>query len=996
MKKITSIFLVVFLVLTNFQGWEVLKQFNLFGKFGLFQGIEDSFASTKQLVGGEDTSKIVVSSEEEKTTESGLKYIKNGSNVIITSYTGTSKEIEIPPEIDDGKVTSIAKGAFKYSGIEAIDLPYSIISIETEAFYGCPLKKIVLPSNLESLGYNVFNSSYITDIKIPKTIKNSGVRIENGFAQVGAFSECKNLKNIEFEDGIKTIPNYILYNCYSVKTVKIPSGVTSIENYSFYQCINIQNIILPNSLINIGISAFEGCEKLENIKIPESVVIIQDNAFSGCTSFTNIELPQKLTSVSKGLFLLCYNLQTVTIPEGVTIIENNAFESCESLANIVLPHSIITIGKEAFFQSGLESISLPDNIKSIGVRAFKECPLTSIKLPKDLKKIEAETFSNTKIESVNLPNALENIEEDAFYYCTNLKNIDIPNGVKKIGTRAFLGCPLDKIVLPSNLESLGYDVFDSEYITSVKIPKNILTIESETRYYEGYYKGTSAFSQCKNLKKVEFEEGLEKIPSYALYFCKSVNEIIIPESTVIIGNQAFEGCCMVNDIILPTNLEEIGSKAFSQCGIRKILIPKSVNKIYYDIFGEEMDESEIYIQGYKGSYAEKYANEHSFIFIDITNVDFELPLVENFKVLRRSDTSLVLSWDKLDEMDGYEVYKASSKNDKYIKVRTILDNNILTSTSTGLKTSQRYYYRIRGFKEVNGEKVYTYYTTLDAVTNPIKPTGIKVINATENALRIGWDKVEGATGYEVFRATSENGKYVRVKTIENNNITQNASPYLQSGKTYYYRVKAYLVVDGEKLYSNSATLQAKTKSFGAITGLKMVASTENSIRISWNCVNDVEGYEVFRSTSEDGKYVKVKTITDNSITSTASPNLESSTTYYYKVRSYKTIDGNKQYGDFSIAKAYTKPSVVNNLKLIDITTKGIEIGWDEVKGADGYEVFRSKGNDYIKVGTTSNLKYISSNITKGDVYTYKVKAYKLIGKSKVYGIYSDILKVEVN
>ena len=51
MKKIISLFLVVTLVLTNFQGWDLLKELDLSMKFDLFQGIGNSFAEEDEIKG---------------------------------------------------------------------------------------------------------------------------------------------------------------------------------------------------------------------------------------------------------------------------------------------------------------------------------------------------------------------------------------------------------------------------------------------------------------------------------------------------------------------------------------------------------------------------------------------------------------------------------------------------------------------------------------------------------------------------------------------------------------------------------------------------------------------------------------------------------------------------------------------------------------------------------------------------------------------------------
>lgn len=52
MKKLISVFLVTALVLTNFQGWDCLKEVELFKNFDLFQGLSESSAETGTLLEG--------------------------------------------------------------------------------------------------------------------------------------------------------------------------------------------------------------------------------------------------------------------------------------------------------------------------------------------------------------------------------------------------------------------------------------------------------------------------------------------------------------------------------------------------------------------------------------------------------------------------------------------------------------------------------------------------------------------------------------------------------------------------------------------------------------------------------------------------------------------------------------------------------------------------------------------------------------------------------
>lgn len=53
----------------------------------------------------------------------------------------------------------------------------------------------------------------------------------------------------------------------------------------------------------------------------------------------------------------------------------------------------------------------------------------------------------------------------------------------------------------------------------------------------------------------------------------------------------------------------------------------------------------------------------------------------------------------------------------------------------------------------------------------------------------------------VYRATSKNGKYKAVSTIKKGSTVSYTNKKLTSKKTYYYKVRAYRVVNGKKVYS---------------------------------------------------------------------------------------------------------------------------------------------------------------------------------------------------
>lgn len=179
-----------------------------------------------------------------------------------------------------------------------------------------------------------------------------------------------------------------------------------------------------------------------------------------------------------------------------------------------------------------------------------------------------------------------------------------------------------------------------------------------------------------------------------------------------------------------------------------------------------------------------------------------------------------------------------------------------------------------------------------------------------------------------------------------------------------------------------------------VTNGKISSTTSSSIKLSWLKVSNADGYRIYRSTSKNGTYTKIKDITKNSTLNYTDSNLSSNKNYYYKIKSFKTLKKEKYYGYYSnIINGETNLSTPS-VKLSTPKSKSIKVSWNKISGAKGYEVYRatSKKGKYSKT-TTSNLSYTNTNLTKKKIYYYKVRAYKVVNNKKVYSSYSSIKSI---
>lgn len=85
-----------------------------------------------------------------------------------------------------------------------------------------------------------------------------------------------------------------------------------------------------------------------------------------------------------------------------------------------------------------------------------------------------------EIYVVVIENGITTIGSYVFFSCVNLSDVSIPNSVKDIRHHAFDRCSsLTSVILPENLKSLGGWAFSSTNLTSIDIPKSVISLERE-------------------------------------------------------------------------------------------------------------------------------------------------------------------------------------------------------------------------------------------------------------------------------------------------------------------------------------------------------------------------------------------------------------------------------------------------------------------------------------------------------------------------------------
>ena len=187
-----------------------------------------------------------------------------------------------------------------------------------------------------------------------------------------------------------------------------------------------------------------------------------------------------------------------------------------------------------------------------------------------------------------------------------------------------------------------------------------------------------------------------------------------------------------------------------------------------------------------------------------------------------------------------------------------------------------------------------------------KVTGLGVKDESSTCIVLEWNKVKGATGYNIYRTTLKNGIHIKVGYVDENK-TIYVDKDLDSSKNYYYKVKAYRKVGNKKYYGCPSDILYATTSPKKVMILHADCISNCSIEISWPSVPGASGYEVYRSNTLNGKYIRVATRLDARDNFYRDTNLRSRKKYYYKVRAFKELNGQITFGKCSeVLETFTK------------------------------------------------------------------------------------------
>ncbi len=191
---------------------------------------------------------------------------------------------------------------------------------------------------------------------------------------------------------------------------------------------------------------------------------------------------------------------------------------------------------------------------------------------------------------------------------------------------------------------------------------------------------------------------------------------------------------------------------------------------------------------------------------------FTLPCsVVNITAKPSSTTSIILNWDEVDGSDGYRVYRYDKKTQKYLKLTTISKGSTTTYINTNLSSASSYQYKVFAFTRFNDIARFSVSSEIiQSSPLPAKVTTLTIGGKTASRIRLNWNKVSGASGYQIYYYDKSTKKFTKLMTVSSQELTYICTK-LKASTEYKFKVRAYKKINGANYFGSfSPILTAKT------------------------------------------------------------------------------------------------------------------------------------------------------------------------------------------
>lgn len=263
-----------------------------------------------------------------------------------------------------------------------------------------------------------------------------------------------------------------------------------------------------------------------------------------------------------------------------------------------------------------------------------------------------------------------------------------------------------------------------------------------------------------------------------------------------------------------------------------------------------------------------------------------------------SPTAVKLDWNRNDKVTGYiiEQYKGG----KWTQIAVTKNNTTLTFTVKGLADATPYSFRIKTYKNADGKTNYSGYTTVKAETPPAAVKKARVTSTTATWITLEWERNANVTGYAIEQY--KGGKWTQIAVTKNNTTLKFIVKGLNPDTKYSFRIRAYKTNGTKTTYGGYVSMAGTTR-IANVAKLNATALSQVAVKLSWSRNTIASGYVIEQY--KGGKWTQINVIKDKNVTTMVVAPLAKGTTYSFRMKSFKTVDGSNRFSEYISAKATT-------------------------------------------------------------------------------------------
>lgn len=506
------------------------------------------------------------------------------------------------------------------------------------------------------------------------------------------------------------------------------------------------------------------------------------------------------------------DITEVVVKSGVTSVGSAAFANLKNLQRAEVAGSVETIGWYAFgFDYALTDIEFGEGIETIREGAFNDDPIRELKLPSTLSNLEDYAT-----------NGMMNLEK--FTVAAGGSTYSSKDGVLFTADgKTLLLYPQHggvSYTVPESVTKIHTEAFEFSNIESIVIPGNVTVVESD------------AFSSCKSLRSITFSPSQKVINEGTCNYCPNLTTVVIPEGITDIKDGAFTLCESLKNVALPSTIKSIG-KAFDKTvsiDASKTKLVQMENGSLADAYIQEVSAKECYAEAFE---CLKLVNkERAKEGLDPLVMDKDLLKTA---MQRAAEIKYYFSHTR---PCGFSCYSANIKMDGeniadgYTEAERVMTAwmhsavhkaNILggyESVGIGCVRIDGVSYWVQCFSFDTDksavvrasdytDKTVTKKVAIYRVSKPGKASLTSAKNVSGRKLTAGWNKVSGASGYQVQIATNKTfTKSVKKSSVKGASALKKTMSSLTKGKAYYVRVRAYKSKYGQKAYGSWSNVKS--------------------------------------------------------------------------------------------------------------------------------------------------------------------------------------------